>query len=607
MSWRNLRSAKSKVSPTVFRLTYCALSTVLFLSEGRFSKTLWSKLDETNLPTTMTTLNVLTSETRTHHSWTTDHLLSIPSLPFELLESLSVSRSVHPFDVLENDNAALQSVPQELLKKLKGEASSNIKELNLDWWLWSTSDLKELLANNPQLESLSFTLDAPISKMLSLSNVFANMHNLRTLRVAVPLQHAPGVPTQLYHQSLATHPSDSPLEPHTGLPTPSSSPVTRPARGAARSPSSPVKKMSPITPIHEESPLQTPPETPSDAFSNLSLSVSTLSPIASLSASLPSEFAYQVIPNPSSNDSSFPSTRDLQKFARRCPRLEMFEWYGKNGRGKWVVTREASAESVSNSITAAAAAGTSTIVKLDHTMPCFPSLEILQQAAREKEAETHGWHPSASEREGQDWVGAAGDAWREALEKEKEEAAAAAAALAASQLQAQEEAEANALAAAALAAATAAAMASTTPSKKSRSKGAKLSKIDTAAGPDDKASSPTKSPSARRPSYGAVAGALPSPSRSKNAPSSRRPSQPLSPEDSSARVPRRASHTLSGSIDASSNGGSLANGKRRAQSGPAARDGSLSFPAISGSASQQPKTRQPSSAGRNPARKNNAT
>lgn len=384
----------------------------------------------------MKALRIATSETGPHHSWTVDHLLSIPSLPLDALETLSIIRVVHPFDSHEDDVASLQPVSREILDKLKEESSSSITDLDVDWWGWSPSDIKELLASNRQLERLSITLDAPLSKMLSLSNVFANMHQLRVLRVRVPEKHAPGVPFQQYH--LPKRPaSTSSSDDLVGLITPASSPMTS-ARAMRRPSSSPLAKPSSLPTGSQASPFQTPPATPSDAFSNLSISFTPVSPVTSMSMSTTSDSGQ--IPAPvKGSDPSFPNPRDLQKFARRCPKLERLEWYGRNGRGSWSITRESSATSATlPALTPAVSAGSvpvnvaggkeaSTVtVKVEHVHPCFPPPDILQRAAREKEADVYRWEPTVP-RQGQEWTGPAADTWRAEQEQEREEAVQAAA------------------------------------------------------------------------------------------------------------------------------------------------------------------------------------
>ncbi|KAJ7594696.1 hypothetical protein C8J56DRAFT_1023241 [Mycena floridula] len=44
-------------------------------------------------------------------------------------------------------------------------------------------------------------------------------------------------------------------------------------------------------------------------------------------------------------DPSMPLLRDVKRFVRKCPRLDLLEWYGKTGRGSWIVTRPASVTS----------------------------------------------------------------------------------------------------------------------------------------------------------------------------------------------------------------------------------------------------------------------
>ncbi|KAF8322051.1 hypothetical protein DL93DRAFT_2071797 [Clavulina sp. PMI_390] len=413
----------------------------------------------------MTSLNIIVSEAGPHHSWTVDHLTSLPSFSLDVMQSLAVSRTNLPFNSEVDEIASLQPVPRELLDRLKEESVSPT-QLNLDWWGWDPSDLKELLASNHQLEELSITFDAPFSKLLTLTSTFANMQNLRTFRVRVPEHHAPGVPVQQYH----LHASQSPVKHLSGLPTPAASPVAS-SRGMARSPSSPADKPSSLpTGQPAEPPFQTPPATPSDTFSTLSLGITPMSPptsgagcepVSQTSHSVNSAFG--ISRNSSSNDASFPNPRDIQKFARRCPKLETLDWYGRNGRGSWTITREGSsaftnggalngALSASTTFTPASegnatAHSVNTVtVKAEHVPPYFPSPSDQLQAARESEAETWGWE-STIEREGAEWTGPAAEVWaaeqaeKEALAAEEKEREQLAIAAAAAEAQAQAAAE----------------------------------------------------------------------------------------------------------------------------------------------------------------------
>ncbi|KAL1743140.1 hypothetical protein HDZ31DRAFT_41652 [Schizophyllum fasciatum] len=166
--------------------------------EGRLSRCLWTK--PLTFPTQLRTLQIIFSEAEHHHSWSTDHLASLHEFPLENLVSLSVTRRLPPpssdgvyIKLAVNDAAALRPLPQDLLDKLASSGSS-MKNLDLDFWSCSISDVKTLVQKCQQLETLRICLDAPFLKLLGLASSFSLLSNLRTLSVSVVEQHAPGKP-----------------------------------------------------------------------------------------------------------------------------------------------------------------------------------------------------------------------------------------------------------------------------------------------------------------------------------------------------------------------------------------------------------------------------
>ncbi|KAF7321482.1 hypothetical protein MKEN_00669000 [Mycena kentingensis (nom. inval.)] len=117
------------------------------------------------------------------------------------------------------------------------------------------------------------------------------------------------------------------------------------------------------------------------------------------------------------HDPSMPLLRDVKRLVRKCPRLELLDWCGRNGRGSWVVGRPS-------------ATARSTNVVVEYVAPELDS-SVWIAAKREQtiaDATARGWGGFAEiERPGSAWVGATADAFaaeRLAAEKEREEAAA---------------------------------------------------------------------------------------------------------------------------------------------------------------------------------------
>ena len=124
---------------------------------GRLSRSLWTK--PSDFPATLQHLRIVISETGPHHSWTTDHLLSLHALPVESLSGLSVVRR-EAFPRLENgiptsqaivdDIFALKPVPREFVEKMRYARS--LTTFQNDWWAWNIADLKVVLESCPNLE-----------------------------------------------------------------------------------------------------------------------------------------------------------------------------------------------------------------------------------------------------------------------------------------------------------------------------------------------------------------------------------------------------------------------------------------------------------------------
>ncbi|KAJ7072464.1 hypothetical protein C8F01DRAFT_1104072 [Mycena amicta] len=116
------------------------------------------------------------------------------------------------------------------------------------------------------------------------------------------------------------------------------------------------------------------------------------------------------------HDPSMPLLRDIKRFVRKCPRLELLDWCGKNGRGSWAISRAATTTSKSMNLS------------VEYLPPKIDD-GVWNAVKREKSIEDamkRGWGGFAEiERPGSNWTGATAElfaAQRLAAEKEKAEA-----------------------------------------------------------------------------------------------------------------------------------------------------------------------------------------
>jgi hypothetical protein len=114
-------------------------------------------------------------------------------------------------------------------------------------------------------------------------------------------------------------------------------------------------------------------------------------------------------------DPSMPAQREIKRFVRKCPKLNLFEWYGKHGRGSWTVTRP-----ISNT------SKTSINISVDYHPPSITQ-DVWKAMLRDnRETETQrNERFSTIERAGQTWTGPTADAMaaERVAENEKEEGA----------------------------------------------------------------------------------------------------------------------------------------------------------------------------------------
>ncbi|KAL7411200.1 hypothetical protein BDY24DRAFT_141983 [Mrakia frigida] len=272
----------------------------LTLSEvqGRFSKSIWMKID---FPETFKHLRVEISDVGPHHSWSLDHLLSIPSVQLSNLQTLSITRSTPPFSLFPvpplgheppppDDVCVVKPIPEALYEALLAEGTG-LRVLELDWWEVSSDQVSKLAKTLTNLEKFKFELDAPFSKLLLLTTPFSSLTRLHTLHVIIQTQHLP-LPSAA--------PTSSSIPPH----TPSSSPT--------------ISKSS----LRSENQQHA---VPNNATGNPSPPVS-LSDLQSP----PGEELHPVL-LAKSIDPTIPLLRDVRKFVRRVPRLVELGWVGRGG------------------------------------------------------------------------------------------------------------------------------------------------------------------------------------------------------------------------------------------------------------------------------------
>ncbi|KAF7966330.1 hypothetical protein HWV62_39148 [Athelia sp. TMB] len=328
--------------------------------QGRLTRSLWSK--PTCYPAGMRTFRIAINESGPHHSWTVDHLESIAAIPFSSLQTFAIVRKepsprisgeTVSYPSAADDITCLKPVPEDIVAQLR--QATSLTSLECDWWAWGLSDIKSVLECCTELMvTIKICVDAPCAKFLGLASNFATLVNLRTLSFSINPAHAPGTPPM-------------PLVPlcPSSIPTPCGTPE--------------MNRDLHLPQFHnsDHPPLQ-----------------------ASISA----------------NDPSMPLMRDVKRFVRKCPKLQKLEWFGKSGRGTWIMTRGPSAASKS-----------ATTVAVAYQPPKISEnlLNAVMRYTSDVDAEQKG--TSRPERAGQAWIGetAAAFAAERSAEIDKEQASSA--------------------------------------------------------------------------------------------------------------------------------------------------------------------------------------
>ena len=196
----------------------------LVASPGRFSKSIWSKIE---FPETFKHLRVEISDVGPHHSsvtslllpspsllrllypllplisppsssfssfvsnsWSLDHLLSIPTIQLCNLQTLSITRSTPPFSLFPapplgheppppDDVCAVKPIPEVLFEALLADGVG-LRVLELDWWEVSSDQVSKLAKTLVNLEKFKFELDAPFAKLVSRVDLSIWRYRART-------------------------------------------------------------------------------------------------------------------------------------------------------------------------------------------------------------------------------------------------------------------------------------------------------------------------------------------------------------------------------------------------------------------------------------------
>jgi hypothetical protein len=220
-----------------------------------------------------------------------DHLHSLHALPTHSLEAFSIVRREPPprvqggtpiYEVVVDEAVTLKPVPHEFVDSIK--RAKSLRTFECDWWAWSIADIKAVLESCVHLEVRSSSLSAAVSnengprlvqtiklclassflKLLNLTSTFAALPNLRRLSICVDPAHAPGKP-----------PTPAVPTSRSSLPTPTESPALKSK--------SVLPQLLDLDHIHAQN------------FSTA-----------------------EVVGDP-----SMPLLRDIKRFVRKCPRLEL--------------------------------------------------------------------------------------------------------------------------------------------------------------------------------------------------------------------------------------------------------------------------------------------
>ncbi|KAJ7782966.1 hypothetical protein B0H16DRAFT_1494891, partial [Mycena metata] len=302
-------------------------------------------------PTALKALRIVIAETGSHHSWATDHLESLHAVPLGSLSSLDVIRREAP-PSLHCGVAIYDGIVEDAvaLKPIPSAFMDRLKE-------------QKSQMNSFRCDFWSFSIAdyqaaprmLPERAQLCLDAPFSKLIGLTSTFASLSSLHTLSPPAPIV-------PSDNSS---TSLPTPTESPV--------------LKSKSVLPQLLDFDQMQT-----------------------------------QTCHSETPGDPSMPLLREIKRFVRKCPQLEVIEWYGKNGRGSWAITRPPSSKTSALN------------VSVEYITPKLPE-EVWKAIVREKSIEDavkRGWGGFAEvERAGHVWIGEAAEAHaaERLAEKEKEE------------------------------------------------------------------------------------------------------------------------------------------------------------------------------------------
>ena len=123
----------------------------------------------------------------------------------------------------------------------------------------------------------------------------------------------------------------------------------------------------------------------------------------------------------STTDPHVPPLRDVRKFVRRCAVIQELNWYGKNCRGQWIVSRPTIPTTPSKISSNATVEYIPPSPAIGHGL----TAAIWERVRQEEEGARVGWTPAQVDRDGAEWVGVNAELYRSAraAEREREEQA----------------------------------------------------------------------------------------------------------------------------------------------------------------------------------------
>lgn len=213
---------------------------------------------------------------------------------------------------------------------------SNLETLELDMFVVTITELKSIVESCKKLRTLRILLDAPLTKVLSMSSSFVSLTLLHTLVLSITDAHCPAqtfiaktrsngkgqsatTPPNSFSASVSRRPSD--------IASAGSVPELSPASTRASLAQSEPEPVSPTS-----SPRRS---VASARRSSVSVASNNILNLKSGFDDIAGASVQGIQGSVGSFDTSIPPKRDIRKFARRCPSLRVLRWTGRNGKGEW--------------------------------------------------------------------------------------------------------------------------------------------------------------------------------------------------------------------------------------------------------------------------------